>query len=72
VESDYFIADGVVFSVLLPSAPRGLPALLSKPNAQGKIERWGGEAEAPALWVLGSKVVIVTIGYKTKYCGYHT
>ena len=71
-ESDYFIADGVVFSMLLPSASRGLPAApLPKPNAQGKIERWSGEADAPALRVLESKV-IVTIGYKTKYCRYHT
>jgi hypothetical protein len=65
VESDYFIVDSVVFSVLLPSTPRSLPPPLPKPNVQGKIDRWGGEAEAPTLRVPGSKV-IVTICYKNK------
>jgi hypothetical protein len=41
-----------------------------KLNAQGEVDRWGGQAEATAPWVLGSKV-IVTIGYITKCCGYH-
>jgi hypothetical protein len=41
-----------------------------KLNVQGEVDRWGGEAEAPALRVLASKV-IVTIGYITKCCGYH-
>ena len=44
--------------------------MVPKLNAQGEINRWDGEAEAPALRVLRSKV-IVTIGYITKCCRYH-